>query len=308
MITNYNSKQSQSDKLPSTKLTCCPHCNLSFMDNVIDTANHVRWCNENPKNTKYKHGKTINCSSCGILFSLISNKDRRKTCSKECASTTSNYTKNLLSINRKEYLTKNPDKHSWKNQNKHISIPCENVKNYLIENKIQFIEEYSPIKDRHFSIDIAFPNLKIGIEINGNQHYNNDGILSPYYKERHDLIENEGWKLIEVHYSRCFSIESISKILDFDIPFDSNEEILRIKNIINKPKNIPLKRGEKIKNITDNKWLLIKNDIFNYDIDFTKFGWVTKVAKILNIKPQKVNEWMKRYHSEFYNKCFHRSN
>ena len=45
--------------------------------------------------------------------------------------------------------------------------------------------------------------------------------------------------------------------------------------------------------------------ILNSNIDFSKFGWVTKVALLLNKPPQKVNIWMKKYMPDFYNeKCF----
>lgn len=32
-----------------------------------------------------------------------------------------------------------------------------------------------PLDDRSFSLDIAFPEKKIGIEVNGNQHYERNG-------------------------------------------------------------------------------------------------------------------------------------
>lgn len=289
------------------KLENCPHCKISFLNVSFDVPNHIKWCKENPKNEQFSHGKTINCSSCGILFSLISYNDRKTTCSKECSYTRTDEQKSKQSKIRKEFLLKNPDKHPWTFDNKNKSVPCENVKKYLIDNNIQFIEEYRPLVERFFSIDIAFPNLKIGIEINGNQHYNKDGTLKEYYQNRHDLIENAGWKLFEIHYTRCFGLESISKIINFDLPIDSNDEIIRIKNLLNKKdKKVTLKRGEKIKNKTDNKWNDIKNIIFDHNIDFTKFGWVSKVSKVLNIETQRVCDWMKRYHFDFYQTCFKR--
>ena len=43
------------------------------------------------------------------------------------------------------------------------------------------------------------------------------------------------------------------------------------------------------------------------DIDFSKFGWVNHVAKLINITPQKVSAFMKKYMSDFYKeKCFKR--
>lgn len=51
----------------------------------------------------------------------------------------------------------------------------------------------------------------------------------------------------------------------------------------------------------------IRQQLLNSDIDFSKFGWVGKAAIIINITPQKVNQWMKRNMLEFYNNnCFKR--
>jgi hypothetical protein len=49
------------------------------------------------------------------------------------------------------------------------------------------------------------------------------------------------------------------------------------------------------------------NLVLNSDIDFSKFGWVNKVSKIINQKPNKVNKWIKNIMPEFYKeKCFKR--
>lgn len=44
----------------------------------------------------------------------------------------------------------------------------------------------------------------------------------------------------------------------------------------------------------------------NSDINFNKFGWVSKAAKVIGIKDQVVNRWLKRIDPEFYDKCFKR--
>ena len=64
--------------------------------------------------------------------------------------------KKILSEKRKDFLRKNPEKHSWKTNKKFISEPCEFLKRSLKDNNINFIEEFSPLEDRHFSLDIAF--------------------------------------------------------------------------------------------------------------------------------------------------------
>lgn len=286
----------------------CKHCEKTFEKNASGNANHSRWCELNP-NRKRSIRKTLSCIRCGNRFTLLDPKDRKTTCSDECAHSHTNESKKLLSTSRKKYLKENPDKHVWKRSTKFKSKPCENVKHYLNKNNIEFIEEYSPIEDRFYSIDIAFPNKKLGIEINGNQHYNSDGTLSEYYRERHDKICALGWNLIEVHYSLCFNEENIEKIFNFKFDPFSNEEILRIKDLLSqrskkKKKTRAEAQTDRYK-LKDDHWNNIKDVIFKHEIDFSKFGWVSKVAKILDIKPQKVNKWMKRYHSEFYeSKCF----
>jgi very-short-patch-repair endonuclease len=213
----------------------------------------------------------------------------------------------ILSEKRKKYLKENPDKHPWKAKNKQRSVPCEILKKTLKENGINFIEEYQPLyPDRFFSIDIAFPDKKIGIEINGNQHYTNEGVLTSYYKERHRLIEKSGWKLYEFHYSSVYNgmIEnSIEKILEkaevvqeFDYKFwISNKE----KRILEERKRKEKKEKKKQEDINR---ILYKLE--SSDINFSKLGWVEHASKIVGITPQKVGKWMERNLPEFYEKCY----
>ncbi len=117
-------------------------------------------------------------------------------------------TRKKISEGRKRWLKTNPDKHPWRNKNKFVSQPCEKVKEFLTSLNILFISEYQPeINGRFFSIDIALPDKMIALEINGNQHYERDGALKPYYQERHDILESNGWNVFEIHYSACFNIE-----------------------------------------------------------------------------------------------------
>jgi len=123
--------------------------------------------------------------------------------------------KEQMSLKRKEWLKNNPDRHPWRNKDKHQSVPCQKVKDFLKSKNVLFVEEYAPeITERYFSIDIALPDKKIALEINGNQHYERDGNLKPYYQERHDLLENNGWIVYELHYSICFSLDKLQNLLE----------------------------------------------------------------------------------------------
>jgi len=147
--------------------------------------------------------------------------------------------KKNLSNKMKEYYLNNPDKHFWTNKEKFISKPCEFFKKKLIDKNFVFIEEYIPLKDYNYSIDIAFVDYKIGIEINGNQHYKigQSGLyLNDYYQKRHDLIEKEGWFLVELHYKTVYD-KNIDEIINnifnklFHYDFNTNEYL---NNFVNK--------------------------------------------------------------------------
>ena len=82
------------------------------------------------------------------------------------------------------------------------------------------------------------PDKMIAIEINGNQHYERDGTLKPYYQERHNLLESKGWIVYEIHYSSCFNLE---KWVDFvncirDIDTKVNFDYFNYKPKVNNPK------------------------------------------------------------------------
>ena len=91
------------------------------------------------------------------------------------------------------------------------------------ENDIDFVEEYRALQNRSFCIDIAFPYKKVGLEVNGNQHYNSDLTLKQYYQSRHSLLEAAGWKIFEIHcslvYKEKFVVELLSK-LKFENAYD----------------------------------------------------------------------------------------
>lgn len=66
-----------------------------------------------------------------------------------------------------------------------------------------------------------------------------------------------------------------------------------------------VKDSKKKENLKCNHSLRI-NTISNSDIDFKSYGWVTDVAKLIGISPQKVTPWMKRHMNDFYKECFKR--
>lgn len=217
-------------------------------------------------------------------------------------------TKRKLSEIRIKYLKNNPNKHFWKTKEKYKSKPCEYLKDFLRNNKISFVEEYSSF-GRNYSIDIAFPNEKIGLEINGNQHYNKDGSLRKYYKEREEYLVNIGWTLKQIHYSLVYNDEYRKKLLqfihdkvDFDYSFYIKERMTC--KICGKE----IKDGQKIcnsckiKENKQNKFNERVEKIINSKVNFKKFGWGVQISKILNMTSQASIRWIKKNMKDFYEK------
>ena len=189
-------------------------------------------------------------------------------------------TKEKISVKRSKYLKENPDKHPWKKNNKFKSKPCEILKNNLLNVGVIYIEEYQPSDEKYYSIDIAFPNKKIGIEINGNQHYNNDGTLKQYYIKRNEYLKEIGWTIIDVHYSIIYNSELlnilIEKIKNFsldqdEINFYKNEYFLR-------------KENKKLKYDNDHHCILCGNKTFKAE---SKCRKCTRFEKRKVIRPSK---------------------
>jgi len=214
--------------------------------------------------------------------------------------------KKIISDKRKDYLKNNPDKHPWKRNSKFKSIPCEKVKEYLNSKNIKFVEEWQPLDEKFYSIDIAFPDIKFGIEINGNQHYNADGTLKEYYQKRHDEIVNSGWVLLELHYSISWNLDKLENLIDIKEQPDYDEyfKIKKEKDEL-RIKIVTLPRGQKALKNSEEKWKPFKELVKQSNINFNKFGWGVKLSKILNISPQQSAKWMKRHFPETYeNVCF----
>jgi len=127
-------------------------------------------------------------------------------------------TRKRLSDSQKKWLKENPDKCHWKTKDRYISAPCEKLKKILKEHHISFFEEYQPflVENRFFSADIAFPNFKISLEVNGEQHYERKSgpkELAPYYRDRHLFFKNRGWTVYEIYYKNVYNEKYIEFLI-----------------------------------------------------------------------------------------------
>lgn len=126
--------------------------------------------------------------------------------------------KKKISKRMTKYFADHPEKFPWRDKKHFQSVPCEKFKEWLQTQNVKFAPECQPFlkEKRFYSVDVAFPDRRIGIEINGTQHYNSDGSLRPYYVKRKDFFESRGWKLLQIPYTYCYKIDDIKdKVFDF---------------------------------------------------------------------------------------------
>lgn len=272
-----------------------------------------------------KRSRNQICPFCGQIM-----KNKRKHLYKECKEKPhgphkwTSEEKRIQSEKRKAFLKANPDEHPWrKHKNeKFVSKPCEYLKEQLRNKGIEFEEEVIiPEIDHNYSIDIFIPKIKLGIEVNGNQHYDVDSNLTPYYQKRHELIESTGIKLLELHYANCYKDETIellwrnwnlncllnSKICEFESRQQYTfieAKTLKAKKEKEHFEKIETARlngtltcdGRRSRNkISNETWQSWKDLILQSNVDLTKFGWVNKVVKITGLSKKQIRRTVRKF-------------
>lgn len=295
-----------------SKLTNCKFCNNEFSKRSI--GGHTKFCDKNPdKNihieklkkarnsiNKESYSKSSEAVKAAHKRGAYDNKASHKQRQKLSASQ-----KLKISEKRKAWLAANPDKHPWKTNSKFVSEPCQNLKYALANAGIDFIAEYAPLPDRFFAIDIAFPAVKIGIEVNGEQHYNRDGSLKKYYQDRHNLIEATGWKIFEIHYHACYNDEKTKEIVN------SLLNLHEIDDIENLSFDNPKRSNQKHESASSQKKFISQQAYFDSQklseeslqkwkdairiTDTSKFGFISKIAKTMNCSHTHVRRILNKY-------------
>jgi very-short-patch-repair endonuclease len=212
-------------------------------------------------------------------------------------------------INRLNYLNKKSGKTAWeKKSRKELSYleewfnkKCEERNIY---EKYDVINEYTIFP---YSIDFAFVNEKVAVELDGKCHFINGVKRIEKDIEKDNFLISSGWKIFRIRYDQVEDDSKIDELFNFignpTIKKNFNSSLYRshitLKTKLDKRKINKLEYEKKQDEFIDK--------IINSDIDFSKLGWVNRVSETLQILPQKVNKWMKRFMFDFYDsKCFKR--
>lgn len=195
------------------------------------------------------------------------------------------------------------------------------MKKILDDRGICFYSEYTDDSwERNYSIDIAFPDKKIGVEINGNQHYTKEGKLELYYQDRHNWLVSQGWVIYEIPYLYVYINDEVEKII-FSIINGIRTDIIfkfcpKVKADVKKEHDRKVKMAKKMglirkdghicgNGVPIHEYERRKKLILESGVDFTKFGWVQKVVNITGLTIHRVEDTIDRYKDDF-SFCFRR--
>ena len=258
------------------------------------------------KNAKQKRGTSF-CKTCGS--------DKCKIGIRKHIKVTED-TKNKISAGLK--LSHSSGVHpGWKhiNSSKNRMSRPEKIFNELLKEN-GFFDKYSieyGFSVSKYFLDFAILDLKIDIEIDGQQHFRTNYAIS-YDLARDNFMINDGWSVYRISAKELF--DDKDKVINEFIKFIQIKSRFRKYNIEDILKQYK-KRAKYGKMKDYNLAQKAKNDIkakstierlIQSDINFTKYGWVIEASNIIGITPQKVNKWMKRFMPDFYDTICYKRN
>lgn len=184
---------------------------------------------------------------------------------------------------------------------------------YNLTNKYTIINEYT---ESIYFLDFAFINIKLDVELDGKCHFNNDNKRIEHDIERDKYLQNNGWNIYriswyDVKYNEQETINKFIELLNSNKFEYDKSYYIRNKVITNKE----FKHQQDKRNNKKEQQLLKKQKRYNYiknilidleqnsNINFSKFGWVTKAIKYLqekNITIKQLHRSLMLYYPEFF--------
>lgn len=192
----------------------CSYCNKECKNNNAK-AQHERFCKLNPNHI------VMNWHATGVK---VSHQAWNKGLTKETDERVKQYGETYTKNNSGENSVWFGRKHSEESKAKISATQKENycgVSRYVTvrEQRQSFAEDYfdeiftSAVKQYHvgrFFLDYAWPKSKIYIEVDGEQHYTEEGLK--HDKERTEVLLNEGWKLLKrIRWSEYQKLSKLEK-------------------------------------------------------------------------------------------------
>lgn len=182
---------------------------------------------------------------------------------------------------------------------------ADKILEYKLEETFDIANEYI---EYPYSIDFAFLNCKIAVELDGQMHFKVPGAHEHDIKKTKHLISC-GWHVFRIAFYEANDM-TFNMFLEFLKTVQANPKILksRIVNYTDACKVLQYQSEhnkqrqllhESIKCSKEKQKLNIakirRQQLLESNIDLTKFGWCVKVAKLWCVKSQYVRHYMQKY-------------
>lgn len=166
-----------------------------------------------------------------------------------------------------------------------------------------------------YKLDFAWPDKRLCIEIDGNQHLYEDRAKSD--REKDELLKEHGWKVLRLTWSFiCANTQAAIQIIkefltkcgDVSIPlyvskFEKHEERQKFYITHNTQKDISGRFN--LRKLSEQDLLNRKNKILSTTVDLTKSGWVNKVSKETNMTRREIYNTVEHF-SDLKEKVYRR--
>lgn len=217
-------------------------------------------------------------------------------------------TREKIREKRFEYLKKKLGESAWERRHKGKMSYLEQwffdnvITRYDLLSKFDIVNEYP---EYPYFIDFAFLNIKIAVELDGKQHFRNvKNINRDEIKQK--LLINKGWRVFRIKFDELTEdkIKEFMEILKDPNSYSSKVLEPKLLKFYSSKKDLSEEAIKKRKMSYLKKEEANINKVKNSNIDFSKFGWVTLVSKLIDKYPQRVNKWMKKYCPDILEKAF----
>ncbi|QIG71387.1 homing endonuclease protein [Rhizobium phage RHph_TM40] len=171
----------------------CSYCETEFRH----LSRHVRYCPQNPDRI-VKLNQFSKAESLGLPKPPLSEKSRRMTTERNASRVWTPEIRSKLSKSMIKYFKDNPEAHPYLKYHSSGESYAEGFfREFFLSHDLSFKQE---LQVGLYTLDFAFEDKMIDVEINGNFHYNNPGIVEKDQRRRL-FLEERGWTIIEVRWS-----------------------------------------------------------------------------------------------------------
>lgn len=199
-LKKFDLKTNPISTFEKSKISICKFCEIEILGPIGNIANHTRWCEKNPLRDGYSNN-LVHARSCienhsNQFLAGKATSHSPETLEKLKRIGASSEHRAKISKGVRDFFDKNPDKVGWRHHGQwkvKQSWPEKYFQKVFDDSSLSYVKEH-PVK--RFSIDFAFLEKMIAVEIDGSHH---KALKERDARRDKELLE-EGWTTIRVDW------------------------------------------------------------------------------------------------------------